>query len=185
MYDNVNEPQPNDKMTVKGSFNALLFFSQLHAACIWPFLRTGMGVEALRQYGALAFFLLMFLALNSTAMLVYLALWCVFAARQRAKADSSQHSQYTGYPYLAIKIPGFRTEAKAKVAESLLCLAVGVALMPVNEGVGAFVAVGMFSLAMVEGIGREVNRKRMLRMRDAWIEQQQLAERFRGQRHDY
>ena len=57
--------------------------------------------------------------------------------------------------------------------------------MPLDEAVGVFVAAGCFSLAMVEGIGREVNRMRVQRMRDAQIENQMLAERFRGQRHDY
>lgn len=182
---NVNEPQPDDKLSVKGSFNALLLIAQVHAACVWPFLRKGMGVEALRWHGPTAFMLMLLCAAGSQAMLIYLAIWFVFVARQRIKADGTQHSKYTGYPVVAIRIPGFGSEKKAKAAECLLCLVVGVLLMPLDPAVGAFVAAGCFSLAIVEGIGREVNRMRVQRMRDAQIEHQMLAERFRGQRDDY
>ncbi|HEY2787364.1 MAG TPA: hypothetical protein VGJ05_20580 [Fimbriiglobus sp.] len=182
---NTNEQQPDDKLTMKGSFNVLLYGAQVHAACVWPFLRLGMGVEALRWHGPAAFVLLCLLGCASQSMLIYLAVWLVFVARQRIKADPAQHSRYTGYPVVAIRIPGFRTEMKAKAAECLLCLLAGIALMPLDEAVGAFVAAGCFSLAIVEGIGREVNRMRVQRMRDAQIENQMLAERFRGQRHDY
>ena len=96
-----------------------------------------------------------------------------------------QHSRYTGFPSLAIKIPGFRSEKQAKAAECLLCLFVGVLLMPIDEGIGAFVAAGTFSLGFVEGVSREINRQRVQRMRDAQIEHQQLAERFRGERDDF
>jgi hypothetical protein len=185
MQMNPNEPQPDDKLTMKGSFNFLLFFAQVHAACIWPFLRSGMGVEALRMHGAVAFILLCVCATQSSAMLLYLAIWMVFVARQRIKADPTQHSQYTGFPVVAIKFPGFRTEKKAKVLEFMLCLVAGIALAPIDAAVAAFVSAGFFSLAIVEGIGREVNRMRVQRMRDAQIEHQMLAERFRGQRDDY
>jgi len=182
---NMNEQQPDDKFTMKGSFNALLYGAQVHSACIWPFLRLGAGVEALRWQGPAAFMLLCLLSAGSQSMLVYLAIWLVFVARQRIKADPSQHSRYTGYPVVAIRVPGFRTEMKAKALECILCLVAGVLLMSLDEAVGAFVAAGCFSLAIVEGVGREVNRLRVQRMRDAQIENQMLAERFRGQRHDY
>jgi len=182
---NMNEQQPDDKFTMKGSFNALLYAAQVHAACVWPFLRLGAGVEALRWQGPVAFVLLCLLAGASQSMLIYLAVWLVFVARQRIKADPAQHSRYTGYPVVAIRIPGFRTEKKAKVAECMICLVAGIGLMPLDEAVGAFIAAGFFSLAIIEGIGREVNRMRVQRMRDARIENEMLAERFRGQRHDY
>lgn len=67
----------------------------------------------------------------------------------------------------------------------MLCLLAGVLLMPLDQAVGVFVAMGAFSLAIVEGIGREVNRARVQRMRDARIENELFAERFRGQRNDY
>ena len=84
---NTNEQQPDDKLTMKGSFNFLLYGAQVHAACVWPFLRLGMGVEALRWHGPAAFVLLCLFAGASQSMLIYLAVWFVFVARQRIKAD--------------------------------------------------------------------------------------------------
>jgi hypothetical protein len=186
MNANPMESPPDDKITMKGGFNFLLFAAQVHAACIWPFLRSGMGVDALRTHGALApGLLLLCAAAGAESMLIYAGIWIIFAARMRAKADESQHSRYTGFPSLAIRIPGFRTEMKAKAAECLLCLILGIALMPLDEAVGVFVMFGSLSLGILEGVHREMNRMQVRRMRDAHIEQTMLAERFRGERHDY
>lgn len=186
MNENPMQAPPDDKITMKGGFNFLLFMAQVHAACLWPFLRSHAGVEALRVHGGAAFvFMMLVAACGANAIALYACVWVVFAARMRLTADESQHSRYSGFPSVAIRIPGFRTEMKAKAAECLLCLLVGVLLMPLDEALGAFVALGCVSLGLMEGIDREVNRMRLRRMRDAQIEHSMLAERYRGERHDF
>ena len=69
----MNESQPDDKLSMKGSFNALLLIAQVHAACVWTFLRKGMRVEALRLHGPAAFMLILLCSAGYEAMLDYLA----------------------------------------------------------------------------------------------------------------
>ncbi len=153
MQTNPAESQTGDRFSVQDSFNVMAFAAQTLAACVWPFLRSGVGVEALRGHGAVAFALMLLIcAAGSQAMLVYLALWSIFAARQRWKADPNQHSRYTGFPAVAIKIPGFRSEKQAKAGECLLCLFVGVLLMPIERGLARSWRGG---LLWCEGVGEE------------------------------
>jgi hypothetical protein len=180
-----NQPDPSDRPSMKGSFNALLWLASIHSTAILPFLRTGFGQEAFRMNAAICALGLFFLGGASDSFLIYLALWFVAVARQRIKCDPTQHSRFLGFPAVAIRIPGFRSEKRAKAAECLLCMAVGVGLSALDPALGMFVFGGAFSLAIIEAATREMWRRETQSIRDAQILMAARTERFRGQRHDY
>ena len=151
------------------------------------------GTEAL---GFPAFFAMLLMLLVGAfgrlpEMFSYLACWLVVLMCQRLRTfwlvrrGVILHSRYEGYPCVALSLPFVHKVSTAKgVIEPLLCLLAGAALDPFSHGMGVFFMVGCFSLAIVEGIHRELDRKRLAAMRDAEIEQKWLAARYRGPADD-
>jgi hypothetical protein len=61
-------------------------------------------------------------------------------------------------------------------------MAVGLALAQVDPAVGWFIGVGGFSLLFVEALIVDLRKKRLEAMRDAEIEQRDLAAHYRNGR---
>jgi hypothetical protein len=191
------QPQQQEKKWGMGdTFNALYAVAVLQSTAVTPFLRTNFGVEALGFPGIWAFVLLLAWAglSGDPMMLGYLVAWLFAVACQRVRTARLvrqgwvAHSQYTGWPRLALRVPFVRKETTAKgVIEPLLCLALGVVLGAIAEAhqrpftLPAFFLVSSFCLAFREKVNREVERKRVQAMRDAQIDQQWLAEQFHRQ----
>jgi hypothetical protein len=186
----MSQNQQEQKFGMRESFNLFYAVAKVHAMCFWPIIRCDFGTEGL---GFAAFFAMILMlavgALSRTPELFpYLGFWVVAVLCQRArtlrlvKQGLVGHSRYEGTPWLALRIPRMRTEARAKrLGEPVLCLLAGVALYPLSPGLGLFVMAGFLSLTVVDSIHRELERKRLAAMRDAEIEQKWLAARYRGQ----
>jgi len=121
-------------------------------------------------------------------MIPYLGLWslayCYQCGRTQRLVNQGAiwHSRFEGTPWLGMRFPFIRTEARAKrLMEPAICCIVGVALIPLSPGLGLFFAAGSLSLAIVDSIHREYARKQLMAMRDAEIEQRYLAARYRGE----
>jgi hypothetical protein len=184
----VNQNQQENKIGMRESFNLFYAAAKVHAMCFWPIIRRDFGTEAL---GFPAFFAMVLMLLvgglgRTPELLAYLGFWLLMLICQRARTFQLVrrgvvwHSRYEGYPWLALCIPFIRKESKAKSLEPVLCLLAGAALYQFSEGLGVFVMAGFFSMAVVDGINRELDRKRLAAMRDAEIEQKWLAARHRG-----
>jgi hypothetical protein len=185
----MNQNRQENQFGMRESFNLLYAACKIHAFCFWPIIRRDFGTDAL---GFPAFFALVLMLLVGSLgripeMFPYLGLWLVMLICQRARTfrlvrqGAVWHSRYEGTPWLALCIPLIRTETRAKrLMEPVLCLLAGVVLYQFSQGLGVFVMAGWFSLAMVDGIDRELDRKRLAAMRDAEIEQKWLAARYRG-----
>jgi hypothetical protein len=185
----LNQNQQENKFGMRESFNLLYAMAKVHAMCFWPFIRRDFGPATL---GFPAFYALLLMLLigglgQIPEMFPYLGFWLFAFICQRARTSRLVrkgviwHSRSEGYPWLAMSSPLARTESIARTLfEPLMCLFTGVALYQVSQGLGVFVVAGFGSLIMVEGINRELDRKRLAAMRDAEIEQKSLAARYRG-----
>ena len=63
--------------------------------------------------------------------------------------------------------------------EPLLVLVAAWLVMPIDEALGSYLATAAVGTAISVGLARAAERKRLMDMRDAYIEQQNLANRFR------
>jgi hypothetical protein len=186
----MNQNQQEQQFGMRESFNLLYAGVKIHAMCFLPIIRRDFGSEAL---GFRAFYaMVLMLAVGSLwripEMFPFLGFWIVMVCYQRGRTQRLVkqgviwYSRYEGYPWLAMRSPLALTEARAKkLIEPALCLFVGVGLYPLAPGLGVFVMAGFFTLAAVNSIDRELDRKRLMAMRDAEIEQKWLVARYRGQ----
>lgn len=182
-----NQPDgPGDQLSMRQTFNLLGFAAVCYANCIIPFLRRRFGAEAFGFQGMFAFVGLLLLAGGDPTGvgMCYLWIWIAFVLMHRAGTMNNErkgiflHSQYAGDPWIA-KLVCRDDDFARRYVEPFLCLTVGTLLCPLSETVGAFVIFGAIALGMVEVIQGQVSRVRLQKMRDAEIEMQYYAERFR------
>jgi hypothetical protein len=186
----MNQNQQQQPLHVRHIFYLLYAVLKIHTMCFWPFMRCDFGTQALGIPAIFAMLLMLTFgaAGNIPEMLLYLGLWSIVFCYQVGRTQRlvnrgvTWHSRYEGYPWLGLKFPFIRTEARAKrLMEPAICCVAGVALLPFYHGLGLFVAAGFFSLAIVDNIHREFERKRLMAMHDAEIEHRYLAARYRGE----
>jgi hypothetical protein len=189
----MNRNQQDQNFGMKDSFNLFYAAAKVHAYCFFPFIRRDFGSDALGLPAFLAMLLMLMVGGLGRVpdMFTYLCFWFGALIIQRTKTAELvrrgviRHSRYEGDPWLAFCIPFVHKTSIAKgLIEPVLCLAAGAALETVSHELGVFVMAGAVSLAVVEGIHRELNRKRLTAMRDAEIEQRWLAARYRGEIDD-
>lgn len=181
----------NGESSMAANFNLLLNFARVHALCLTVFVRRDYGREGIGMTGLGAFVLIPAYAgfTNSPPVLLFWGFWFLAVIGQRMRQYRNWrngvilHSRYEGYPWLAFKLfPRIRTEGNAKAAEAFLMFAVGGVLTHFDKPLGWFVMAGFLSIMFVEAISVEITRKRLADMKDAQLEQQYLARRFRSGR---
>jgi hypothetical protein len=182
-----------EKFGLRENTNLAYAIAKIHAFSFYPFIRRDFGTDA---FGFPAFCAMILMLLYGglarvPEMFPYLALWLGMVLAQRLRTATlvrrgfRWHSRYEGYPIVAFFVPFIRKESTAKgLIEPLILLAVGAFLHQVSPPFGAFVLAGCVSLALVEGMHREINRRRLVAMRDAEIEQRYLTARYRGEVDD-
>jgi len=186
------QQQRDDRNDMKGGFNFAYFVLHGFATSVTPFTRTHFGREAFGVSSLMALLLIIGFGSfgNSPAMWVYLLLWLLAVMRQRVtqmqdrKKGLIVHSRYQGYPWLGFKLfPRIKDEGNAKGAEAFLVMSVGALLgYCLDPVLGVFLALGGIGSLFIEAFAVEVMKKRLQDMRDAEIEQMDLAERFRDGR---
>lgn len=182
--------QPFDAlMNPRTSLNLFAILVAGHATCFTVFLRHSFGTRALGRNGVVACLLILLSACGAEdpVLLMFLGLFLLALILQRLKTFQlyrqgvEWHSQYGGYPFLALKIPLVRSEGTAKAFEPIFCLLIGPCLCPLSEPLGLFVMLGFFSLLFVRAFETQIMSNRMRAMRDAAIEQRNMAAIFRGE----
>jgi len=182
------QPSQQSQQSQNSGFDALYLFSNIHASSIANLIRCDFGREALGWNSFLAMFLMLVIcgATDDKAMLVYLGVWLVAQAVQRIRTywllrhGAIIHSRYAGYPYLAMKVPFVRSHATATgFIEPMMCLVGGTLLCTVSVNLGGFIMVGFLSFMVRNGIEKEIQRKRIERMRDAEIEQRWYSNAYK------
>lgn len=117
-----------------------------------------------------------------------MAFWVLFIAMQlRARIEGIamvargdvRHTRFNGEPRLARvfkKMP--QEKIKAKI-EPLVVIGIGVMFLEFSPPLGSYLIAAGCSLAVVAGVIERLTTERALQLHDAWLEQQQEAERFR------
>lgn len=176
-------------MDFRGGFNLLHFIATVHAMAILPFIRKDFGTHYFGIPGFFCLVLMLLLVGSIPGMLQFLCVWIALIAIHRFRAvrkawqGEHEHSHYSGWPWLALIIPGIRTEMRAKCVECLISALAGFVLWDLgSEDLGKFVLVGCFTLPFTLMISWAFEANRVRRMRDASIEHRQMAQRYRDGR---
>lgn len=171
------------------TFDLAYSIFNIHATAIAVIIRRDFGREALGGNSALAMglILVLYAATADQAMLAYLGivLFCQIMQRIRTfrllRQGAIIHSRYQGYPYMAMQVPFVRRVSTATgIIEPMMCLIGGTLLCTVSVNLGGFIVVGSLSFMIRNGIDREIDRKRLERMRDAEIEQRWFSHAYKN-----
>jgi hypothetical protein len=136
----------------------------------WPAFRP--GVDTGPVFGFLIAFLVM--------------CFCARAAilRRGQRGDLTEHSRYTGRPWL-MRIAGRTSEAKVKgMLEPLLVWLAAVLTMPLSEALGNYLLLAGFGLLVSVQMTLASERQRVLDMHDAYVDQRNIVEQWRERRRD-
>jgi hypothetical protein len=179
---------PNElNVTKKDTFNIVYLVAKGHCACFWPFFRKNFGSEALGIPGLTAFILqfVVWSFWQIPEMPVFIGVWlfailCHRAATTQAiKQGVIRHTRYEG----DVDTTRIKNPAQVKLMlEPLACVVFGIfaEYIGMSHQFAMFIGTGAFSLAAVALLDRMLDQKRLDAMRDAAIEQQYLAARYRG-----
>jgi hypothetical protein len=190
------QEQRKDFPKKEDAFNVLMFFCAIHQrAVIVPF-RIRYGAEGL-GLPALWALVLMFFWWGFSAdplMLGWMCLWFAAVVVRRieslrlSRKGEKVYSFYDGRPYMAMKVPGVKTESIAKmVVEPLFLFTVGLIYyfmakdMGWRQGFSYFMMLSIFTLPFLEGVRQTVWKRRVQAMSDARIEQEGLMRDFNEQ----
>jgi drug/metabolite transporter (DMT)-like permease len=174
---------PSERQT----FNLVMTAVAACATTVQVFCRKGFGRRALDYRGGMAAVLLYAVAAfcREASMLYYLAGFLIVLAVQRLttmrllRSGVLMHSQYTGYPVLAMKFT--RNERTAKgVVEPLLCIFLGIGLAVLGDAThhhlslvwGGWLALGGFCSSIEFALSDAIHQKRLTDAEDIRIEQQ-------------
>eukprot|EP00456_Euglypha_rotunda_P018008 TRINITY_DN162_c0_g1_i29.p1 TRINITY_DN162_c0_g1~~TRINITY_DN162_c0_g1_i29.p1 ORF type:complete len:192 (-),score=51.23 TRINITY_DN162_c0_g1_i29:427-1002(-) len=180
------QQQQNDKPDMKGAFNIAYLVMNSHALTCTVFLRRDFGKEAIGMFGIVGLLMVLVYGglMNSYAMYLYLLAFLLAVVGQRMQTFQNwrkgdiQHSRYNGYPAIALKLFPKLKEMDAKGIEAFMCLGIGWLLTHVDPALGWYVMGGFFSILLSEGISAEIRKQRLQAMRDAEIENRQLASEY-------
>lgn len=138
-------------------------------AALWPAIFALLFVEhADPRWGSWAFWLTIGLGVIHKS-----------SAFGRDRTGNRLHSQYDGYPHLCAVFGVDEAKCKQKW-ETLFCCAVAFCLLMVNESLSLFVVGGSVAMRAKRAFIEHVQNERVADLHDAYVEQQNLAERFRG-----
>ena len=181
MYQQQQNQPDNWRVTTAQSFSVIYFVAQTHALAFTMFTRHTFGSRAFDPHAIFTFAMLFLLAGSFPGFGLYLLLWFVMLLvhRIRLLKQGDVHSQFTGIPWLAMRIPFMRTPEKARRFEPIMCLAAGLMLVGIHPPLGLFVASGFVSLAVVVCIEEHVVKQRLRAIKDAEIEMSFLTDRLR------
>lgn len=113
---------------------------------------------------------------------------CVYvrllSARRRSRGGQQPHSLYSGLPRIARILPRI-DEVRLKAAVEPMCVCVlGLLVTAINEPLGVYLLCAGVALGLNTGIALALTRRRALDMHDVFIEQRDVAERFRAMRDE-
>jgi len=173
----------------KTALNVAMLAAQALSAPVEVFLRTRFGsryfgVPAFLGFIAVPMWLLLWPGEDPRPMTVFWAFYILMQLRARVESAAMVrkgdivHTRYNGRPRL-MSLFRKTPELKLKAVEPWLVMLVGVFLMAVSEALGSYLIAAGFCLALVESTIAAAERARVFQMHDAFLEQQQTAERFR------
>jgi hypothetical protein len=176
--------------------NWLNIIPEAWAISVYVFLHRGFGERYLGLPAAAVILLVPFYCIlwpnaDLRPMLLYLLAYlfmCLVArlgmALRRVRGESPEHSRYCGYPWLMKLCPRLSEVAVKRWIEPLVVFLGGVFTLPLNQPLGLYWMVGAMCMGGIVSSALVRERRQATDMYDSVLEQQNLAERFRGMRGD-
>ena len=189
MQNNQSVPQDDWRATTAQGLNLVYFVSNVFATSIGVFIRKDFGKEALGFNSLFAFIAMVLIAGDSpdkafgyfVIAFVGMQIYRRIETFRLCRKGDVIHSQYAGYPYLAMKVPFVKSEKVAReVVEPVICVIAGLLLMPVSVGMGDYILICAIGLVVRHCMEDAVSRRRVQRMRDAQIEHEWYSDKMRG-----
>ena len=187
----IHQRHDHNGFDLRTSFNLLYFGIDSYSKCFTVFSRRYFGGEALGFSSLAALGIMLVYAAHNPAsngMRLFIPMWMFMLVVQRVGTrlagwrGMTIHSRYVGQPWLGLAFPFVRTELAARWMEALSFFAIGTFLGEYDLALGQFVLFGCFGLVVKNAMDLEIDRKLLVRMHDAEIEQQHLME-LRSRRH--
>lgn len=113
--------------------------------------------------------------------LMCLAVRVCVTLRRRGQGPR-EHSRYTGSPRFMRLLPWVREETVKGIVEPVFVFLCGALLMEVNQPLGSYLMLASAGLLVWVRFNVTYGQARAMDMYDAYLEQRQLAERFRDMR---
>jgi hypothetical protein len=167
------KPQQQDKSVftdMRTAFNVFTLGADIVTACVRPFTRSRIGTSGMSWAGFTAMIAIPVYAATAEApgMLGFWHAWLAMVIYRRITADTHQHSQYQGLPWM---FAWCRSELTARALEAgtmpLLGSAAGTLF---GEDVGLFISASTFAFAYRYVIDRMTVARRNEAARNARIE---------------
>lgn len=102
----------------------------------------------------------------------------VESVRMAARGDI-MHSRYNGRPMLCGLFPRMSERAVKASVEPVLVIAAGALAMAPSPPLGSYLIAAGVALAITHAVAAAVDRARAMELHDSFLEQRDLAERFR------
>lgn len=191
MNDGQNQVGWRERLNTVNNVGMLAFRSL--AVSLEVFLHHGfgeryLGLPVLGALVAMFIWLSMFPGHDTRPMMMFMSLYfgaCVLARVsifRRRKRGPAVHSLYTGRPWLMAIVPKLSEISVKRYIEMPLAFLGGVFLLPVNQPLGSYVMAASIALIACVDADLEADRRRAQDMYDGYLDQQNVAERFRRMR---
>jgi len=178
------------------ALNALLLVSRSLAVTVEVFLHRSstFGARYLGVQAALGMLLVFFFPVfwpgeDAAPMLCFFAAFVVMCAavriatvRRRLRGEPEPHSYYSGTPLLLRQTSRVSERSFKGVVEPAIVWLAGFMVMEWSEPLGSYLVCAGVALVISVGAAVAHERVRALDMNDAFIEQRQVSDRWRGMR---
>ncbi|MBX3396697.1 MAG: hypothetical protein KF841_15175 [Phycisphaerae bacterium] len=189
-----DSPMPDHREETRNAFGILVFIARAMAVTVEVFLHRAdsfgeryLGLQVIGGMVMIVFWpILCDPGYPPEPLLIFLAtfiLMCVavrLRTNRRITRDCPQpHSRYNGTPRL-MRITGITSEVTVKrVVEPIVMWLTGAFMLSVSPPLGGYLMVTAGSLFITNSLTDGYERRRAVDMHDAYLEQRNVAERFR------
>lgn len=191
MQDESRQPSTFERMQRDVAMVALLLTSV--SVTVEVFLRRGMGERSIGVRGfvgfvALFMFGIFFPGENLVPLFVFMCAFAAMCTVQRASAllrrrrGIHEHSRYDGEPRIAALAPTWDELRLKRTGEPIVLAAIGLVTLALNGPLGTWILIAAGATAITGRIMECVERRRVMDLGDAMLEQEHRARRLRTSR---
>lgn len=191
MQDEARQPSMFERM--QRDINVVAFLLSSISVTVEVFLRRRMGERSIGVRGLVGFVMLFVFGIffpGENLVPLFLFMWA-FAAMctvQRARALLRRwrgvhgHSRYDGEPRIAALLPNWDELRLKRTGEPVVLAAIGFLALACNRPLGMWLLIAAAATAITVRLLEQAERRRMMDLGDAMIEQEVRSERLRTMR---
>lgn len=147
------------------------------------------GLPSALAFAMIPLFSVFWPAEDCRPLLWYTAFYAVMCGAGRLStakpARTAVHSRYSGLPRLARFLPWMSEEQIKRQVEPALVFGLGVALLAFSPPLGSYLLTCSLAMAVMHSMTDAYGRQRAMDLYDGFLDQQDVAERFRALRGEF